>query len=915
MDNEEQYHDTQSKSSESSQVSNAVSGTLQPSHRRAQSVVTEGREASEPLFFALANTDCQQRQPLEPIIIPSTTVAQKQSQQSFHPSQPLPSASTVPTPESPLPLASLIEAASAAVVGNAGSPLSLSQEKQQGDIPVLAQGKNCCVMMPSEEEGVIPVRLTPDETIHGRHGLHRHRVLPNKRQVLAQDTQGRISLWDIMLCQRLHEFPTTEAEAAKSTVFPGVFGNDFEALSLIISTEPEAVNPWCDVDTRTGALTVHLNETRVWNAEVHVDEVEGVTLDVMEAMGDHERVNIGQWILKRLFLPYARTRVKRGQISPRDAIVLNRWVTQVPIGEIVPAHAIAQRQTQTPYSAQTQLTKGITSAPQMPRAATATIAATSLSAGSDSQQTQPDHQQQGSTPRPPSIASMLISTIEKLGISKEPQTISKSGAATPGSSYALGDSNTVRLPDSPRHQHNSSIDTASAGAATPVSAMQQPVAPQFGKAEDCDSSNSNGSAGKFMNRLRSMRVRKQKNSTTSSSTMLSSASQAAGANANGTEQHKVTLPSLPPPPENTRSSSAPGPIANSSAIRLKPSIDKNDVAETQALRDEFSEWAGPRYPTDTERTLALLQTPPAPWEQLYSPVICPRLPLPQNIIVRVFQECFDAPEPYSIYRGRIESVAGHTSAGESLSAFRVVDDALLSFELCMPAWLTDFLLFNRLPPSYQEPTKISFVLSPSQATTLPPFPNPNARLVANRMLRARKLAIYVVDKLGLSLMHQPAPNYLNAVEKCARIYADKLGKTHHQLLLRLEQPANSVDSKNDLESVYVDMFTRAGETLTEAERVALGDVARWRAIQHKSSSSRNARSTTTESDNGSEYTGRPEIYLDLHCKGIKISPKHTLATIKANIWKASSDILVSYEWADFVTKRVAKAQSLTTQNQ
>ncbi|KAJ2615406.1 hypothetical protein H4S08_001257 [Coemansia sp. RSA 1365] len=944
-DNEEQYHDTQSNSSEASQVSNAVSGILQPLHRRAQSATNEGRETSGPLFSALANADCQKMQPLEPITIPSTTAAQKQSQQSFHPSQPMPSTSTVPTPESPLPSASLIEAASAAIVGNAESPLSLSQEKQQDDIPVPAQGNNCRVMMPSEEEGVIPVRSTPDETIHGRHGLHRHRVLPNKRQVLAQDTQGRISLWDIMLCQRLHEFPTTEAEAAESTAFPGVFGSDFEAISLIISTEPEAVNPWCDVDTRTGALTVHLNETRVWNAEVHVDEVEGVALDVMEAMGDHERVNIGQWILKRLFLPYARTRVKRGQISPRDATVLNRWVTQVPIGEIVSARAIAQRQTQTPYSAQTQLTKGLASAPQMSRAATSTIAATSLSAGSDGQQAQPDQQQQGFTPRPPSIASMLISTVEKIGISKGLQTVSESGTATPGASHAsgtqcydqptkatdtyastnaaqaggVGDSNTVRLPGLPRHQHNPSIDTASAGATTPVSAMQQPVALQSGKADDCDSFNSNGSAVKFMNRLRSMRVRKQKSSTTSPSTTLSNVSQAAGVNADGAEQNKVSLSSLPPPPpsppENTRSSSAPGPIANASTIRKQSSIDKNDVAGTQALRDEFAEWAGPRYPTDTERTLALLQKSPAPWEQLYSPVICPRLPLPQDIIVRVFQECFDAPEPYSIYRGRIESVAGHTSAGESLSAFRIIDDALLSFELCMPAWLTDFLLFNRLPPSFQEPTKISFVLSPSQATTLPSFPNPNARLVANRMLRARKLAIYVVDKLGLSLMHQPAPNYLNAVEKCARIYADKLGETCHLLSLKPEQPVNCAESKDDLKNIYVDLFTRAGETLTEAERVALGDVAHWKTIQHRGSSSKNARSPATELDNGSEYTGRPEIYLDLHCKGIKIPPKNTLATIKANIWKASSDIQVSYEWADFVTKRVAKAQSLTTQNQ
>ncbi|KAJ2082906.1 hypothetical protein H4R24_001236 [Coemansia sp. RSA 988] len=950
VDNEEQYYDAQSKTSEVSPLSNAVSDSLESPHRRAHSTSSENLKTSGSLFSVLGNTDRQQSQPLESIIIPGTTATQKRSQQSLHPSQPLPSVGTVTTPESPLPSASLIGSAMTGVIGSAGSPHSQPQQ-QQGGQSMPAPERNDHAMMPAEEEGVVPVRSTPDEVIHGRHGLHRHRVLPNKRQVLAQDTHGCISLWDIMLCQRLHEFPATEAEAAKSAVFPGVFGRDFEAISLIISTEPEAVNPWCDVDTRTGALTVHLNETGVWNAEVHVDDVEGVTPDAMQAMGDHERANIGQWVLKRLFLPYARARVKRGQLLPRDAAVLNRWVTQIPIGDIVPARVIAQRQTQTPYSAQVPLAKGLASAPPIPRSATSTLGVASLSAENDSRQAQPDHQQQQQQQhkqpphRLPSIASTLAGTAEHIGIRTGLQTMSKSAAATSSGSQVpgtqchdhqtkasetcagavatktgrAGDSNTGRLPGSPRHQHNPSIDTASAGAATPVSATQQPAAPQPGKADDGESSNSNGSAGKFMNRLRSMRVRKQKSTSNPASTIPSGAWQTTDANADDAGRSNAPqspLPPPPPPPENTRSSSAPGPIANVSATRPQPSSDRNDAVAAQALREEFAEWAGPRYPTDTERTLALLQTPTAPWEQLYSPVVCPRLPLPQNITIRVFQECFDAPEPYSIYRGRIEAVSGHAPADQSLSAFRVIDDALLSFELCMPAWLTDFLLFNRLPPSYQEPAKISFVLSPSQATTLPPFPNPNARLVANRMLRARKLAIYVVDKLGLSLMHQPAPNYTNAVEKCSRIYADRFGGgMHQQQTSKTGKAADSAEPISDPGNLYVDLFTRAGEILTEVERVALSDVAHWQAVQRRNSGSKGSRSAKADADNVSEYTGRPELYLDLHCKGVKIPSKYTLATIKANIWKASSDVLVSYEWADFVIKRVAKAQSLAAQNQ
>jgi WD repeat-containing protein 48 len=36
----------------------------------------------------------------------------------------------------------------------------------------------------------------------------------------------------------------------------------------------ESVPSWCTIDTRIGALTVHLDEGRCFDAEVYVDEIE-----------------------------------------------------------------------------------------------------------------------------------------------------------------------------------------------------------------------------------------------------------------------------------------------------------------------------------------------------------------------------------------------------------------------------------------------------------------------------------------------------------------------------------------------------------------------------------------------------------------------------------------------------------------
>ncbi|KAJ2520966.1 hypothetical protein H4217_001703 [Coemansia sp. RSA 1939] len=865
--------------------------------------------------------------------------------------------------DSPLPLSSLIGAnpttsPSDPITAAGGAPFSLLHRSQH--IRGHARGPSDVQKNLNEEQEIIPVRSKPDETIHGKHGLHRHKILPNKRQVLAQDTQGRVSLWDIMLCHHVYEFPATEEEAQTSTKFKGIFGKDFDKIDSILSANPESVNTWCRVDTRIGALTVRLDDSSVWSAEVHVDEIDEITPEVIKAMGDHERVNIGQWMLKRLFLNYTRARVKRGALSAHDAAQLNYWAVQAPTAEVVsvkgeyqpnqsPCSASGAQKVMAPgvtrssstYMSTTRLPALASASPNTPSAPA--LHPSSSDIGISEMQRQ---QQQQKQPRFPAIASQLVNSADEIGIgSLQVQPVPKiieaphsarsangipSSQGWPNRAHRYSTSNgrkdsgdssnsssgnntetvgksghgastghenadaklKIGAPAQPRHQHNVSIDTA---PGTPQGAMvqQQQQQQTLGKGEDGESADSSGSTGKFMNRLLSMRIRKQKsggsthaNASAGSNKAAQATTSSSSMDSNGSGNGLL----YPPLPTTGRSNSIPDTRVNGLKAPNGNSAQGASSGAPTALkrpeRGEFAEWAGPRFPTDTERTLALLQGTSAPWEQLYSPIVCPRLPLSRDVVVQICQDHPDASEPYSIYRNGIEFIAGSfEQQRNSMTVFRITDDPLLTFEMCMPAWLTDFLLFNRLPASYQEPAKVSFVLSPLQGSTLPAFPNPNARLVANGMLRARKLAIYVVDKIGLPLMQQPALNYVNAVDACLMAYEKRA----------VGNEGTAEGSGNP----YIDLFTRAGEVVSEEERLALNDMVFWRSC-----------TANKGGDGSSEYVGRPELYLDLFSKDMKLRPRQTLATIKANVWKASGDIQVSYEWAAFVKKRIAIAQGL-----
>ena len=164
----------------------------------------------------------------------------------------------------------------------------------------------------------VPLRLEADEVIEGEHGLVRCVMLNDRMHALTVDTAGEVAVWDVVRGVCLGRYAGADVAAASfcgsersggsvksvsgngagtGTGNGGGNGNGHggegreeagtqrsprEALETVRERiEGEAVVPaWAALETKTGVLTVHVNE-RCFEAEVYADE----------AGYGHERVN------------------------------------------------------------------------------------------------------------------------------------------------------------------------------------------------------------------------------------------------------------------------------------------------------------------------------------------------------------------------------------------------------------------------------------------------------------------------------------------------------------------------------------------------------------------------------------------------------------------------------------------------
>lgn len=150
-----------------------------------------------------------------------------------------------------------------------------------------------------------PLRSAPEDVICGARGLIRSSMLSDRRHCLSIDTGAEICVWDLISGRCLGAFDWAEVlSAARSSGRCGPL-QPGDALDLVRERiEGSSVSQnWCNVDTKIGSLSVHLEYPRCFDAELYIDECMDVLKesDPEYAFKDDQRVNVGLMVLKGIF--------------------------------------------------------------------------------------------------------------------------------------------------------------------------------------------------------------------------------------------------------------------------------------------------------------------------------------------------------------------------------------------------------------------------------------------------------------------------------------------------------------------------------------------------------------------------------------------------------------------------------------
>lgn len=168
-------------------------------------------------------------------------------------------------------------------------------------------------------------------------------------------------------------------------------------------------------------------------------------------------------------------------------------------------------------------------------------------------------------------------------------------------------------------------------------------------------------------------------------------------------------------------SSTPSTTTPSSAVPTKPSTPRPEMTVPSLVEDLQSR----------NKTLQSPSFFPPPTDE------APPLPIPEGTKVMISEQSPDSGGTVDLYRGTVGST------GKEIEEFRSI----------APEWIGRILLCNEVPT--KEGAKVGFTLQPYSDGQPALAGGETLRLTAYQMLRARKVRVYLVDKLEKSSEYQP----------------------------------------------------------------------------------------------------------------------------------------------------------------
>ncbi|KAF9989775.1 hypothetical protein BGZ75_004952 [Mortierella antarctica] len=611
-----------------------------------------------------------------------------------------------------------------------------------------------------DDDGLItPIFEQPENVIQGEHGLIKHTLLNNRRMVVTEDKCGEVALWDLIQCVQLETYTGRKLEDVV---------NELNTI--------ESVPTWCTIDTRIGALTVHLDEGRCFDAEVYVDEIEE-TPDPERP--EDQRIIIGKWVLKNLFERYVPVHIDAYEKEayrqehqddlPQAAVPMT--VVTNERNEVVDGAAVVQDRNDTGARATSDhgSRPTVNTSPEGLRGPAA-------SNGENS-----------ATPRSESSSKLTSAST----IPTEPNSAAtQQPSNVPTSSPRQGPVSTAATPTLTRPSNLFTGSSLSATASPTVPST--PLSPA--------STSSNGFMGRLKHSVKklartpSAEHRFENGKPSGSKKNLPSVPaniNVPSGSALSSIQKSLNSPSLLPPDsatlssfQGTATSAATGTTTvgtetatNSTASSLRTTFvdgagSVNGVSTgiggglglglTSNGRLDHDDQHSTSDATSSHSSIDSAPSPlsaPSPVPQLLSSTIsvrpphppfappthldCPTVAIPAHIPVIISEQSREASSSVDLYRGSVGAL----------------DKDYIPLVQVIPTWLLEVLLKNMVP--VKEAAKVSFVLRPhhdqeAAASSedgpgrLGELPGGNPRLTAPRMLRVRKVIAHVAEKLALN---------------------------------------------------------------------------------------------------------------------------------------------------------------------
>ncbi|CAB4373618.1 unnamed protein product [Rhizophagus irregularis] len=545
-------------------------------------------------------------------------------------------------------------------------------------------------------EDPIPVREKPDHIIKGQHGLIKYVMLNNRRNILTLDNSGEVTLWDIIKCVRVK-----------------VYGKcNIDEIAQEINT-PESIPNWCSVDTRIGALTVHLDESKCFDAEMYADEAD-LSDDV--EIRDDQRINLGRWVLRYLFAKFTQAEIQtyeeiqqQRQLMQQQRQGNSLFTTQVNVN--IPPQAATSSTCTSPTTTNPNPISGNIN-PPLPQSPTTPLAAFTT----------------GPFTAPATTNSQQSDYFSGSHHLNSPATSPTTPPGNPSNKVAEGENN---------NNNGNNTGASTSASSSVVTTTIQPPPPAFVN-QNTTNSVSISFMNKFKHTLRSGKISRN------DSNKPEETSNNGGSNTG-----------------NTTSNSKNSTTTGSNEAKQRQSQEENITQKQQTIDDTAtaSLSSSQNIPTPTLyhhphhphhyypiRQIHPLIQPPF---VTYPTNETPELQIPQHTTVIISEESHEASTSVDLYRGTVEDMERDAEIIEQKA----------------PTWLIEFLIKNKIPA--KEPIKISFILKPHEGSELDELPNGNARLTANRMLRTRKILAYIVEKLELDQPSTSPINNSNSVTESA----------------------------------------------------------------------------------------------------------------------------------------------------